>query len=228
MAEHELDGWAELGRTVTDDDRVRHTPPPLVWEDIAASIAGDETQIVAPDENDPEVVSDEVVPPEAVVDLNAERQHRAPAEIRRKRRNLLLAGAASVLVFLIGLSLLTGIGNEPDITTFVADVNNAELPEEFEGTATAIVAIDDAPMLEIEFSGDLPNNDPVEVWLFNADLTEMRSLGIVPPDASEWSADWPSDLDPAEYATVDLSIEPANGDPAHSGRSILRGQLILS
>jgi hypothetical protein len=35
----------------------------------------------------------------------------------------------------------------------------------------------------------------------------------------------PADLDPDTYSVVDISIEPRDGDDAHSGRSILRGQL---
>ena len=229
MAEQELREWAELSRSITDEDRMRHTPPPMIWDNIATAIAADTTvpnNVEGLADAEPSV--DEIVPPEAVIDLSAARERRAPAEARRRRRNLMLAGAASVLVFLVGLSLLTGIGEDPDVTTFVADVSNAELPEAFDGTATATVAVDDAPMLEIAFAGDLPVDEPVELWLIKPDLSDMRSLGIVNPGSDSWSGEWPADLDPAEYSLVDLSIEPNDGDPTHSGRSILRGQLTLT
>ena len=35
----------------------------------------------------------------------------------------------------------------------------------------------------------------------------------------------PAELDPDVYSIVDISIEPRDGDAAHSGRSILRGTL---
>jgi hypothetical protein len=35
----------------------------------------------------------------------------------------------------------------------------------------------------------------------------------------------PADLDPDTYTVVDISIEPRDGDEAHSGRSVLRGEL---
>ncbi len=229
MAEQELREWAELSRSITDDDRIRHTPPPMVWDNIAAALAADaDVPSTAEGLTFADPIADEIVPPEAVIDLSAARERRAPVEERRRRRNLVLAGAASVLVFLVGLSLLTGIGEDPDVTTFVADVNNAELPEPFDGTATAIVAVDEAPMLEIAFAGELPSDEPVELWLIKPDLSDMRSLGIVNPGSDSWSGEWPADLDPAEYSLVDLSIEPADGDPTHSGRSILRGQLTLT
>jgi len=229
MAEQQLREWAELSRSITDEDRIRHTPPSMIWDNIASAIAADTTvpnNVEGLADAEPSV--DEIVPPEAVIDLSAERQRRAPAEARRRRRNLLLTGAASVLVFLVGLSLLTGIGEDPDVTTFVADVSNTELPEAFDGTATATVAVNDAPMLEIAFAGDLPVDEPVELWLIKPDLSDMRSLGIVNPGSDSWSGEWPADLDPAEYSLVDLSIEPNDGDPTHSGRSILRGQLTLT
>lgn len=228
MPDQELHEWAELSRSITEDDRVRHTPPPQIWDNIAATIAADTP---VPDNVEgityADPIVDEVVPPESVIDLTAARERRAPAEARRRRRTLVLAGAASVLVFLLGLSLLTGVNQDP-VTTFVADVSNSELPEAFDGTATATVALDDAPMLEIAFAGDLPGDEPVELWLIKPDLSDMRSLGIVQPGSDSWSGDWPADLDPNEYTLVDLSIEPADGDPTHSGRSILRGELTLT
>ena len=51
----------------------------------------------------------------------------------------------------------------------------------------------------------------------------MVSLGVVQSGDTQW--DWPTGIDPNEYSLVDLSIEPDDGDPTHSGRSILRGEL---
>ena len=53
----------------------------------------------------------------------------------------------------------------------------------------------------------------------------MRSLGLL-DDAGEYAI--PADIDLSEFSVVDVSIEPDDGDPTHSGRSILRGTLVAT
>lgn len=229
MDDQEFSDWKELAESITDADRVRHSPPSQVWDNIQAAVADTNTERVDTELDKIALAeADEDVPHEDVIDLNAALGERAPATARKRRRHMILAAAASVLALLIGLSLLD-IGAEP-VETLVADITNEALPEAFTGTATATVELDDAPILEIRFDDALPTDEPVELWVIKTDpvagdIVDMRSLGIVDPDATSWSGDWPSDLDPAEYSVVDLSIEPDDGDPAHSGRSILRGAL---
>ncbi len=52
----------------------------------------------------------------------------------------------------------------------------------------------------------------------------MVSLGAV--DGSGRLA-IPRGIDPTVYRVVDVSIEPADGVPTHSGRSVLRGTMPL-
>jgi len=222
MADHEVREWAALSRAVSEADRVRHTPPPEIWDNIAASIATDADVGDLADETDP------TIPSEAIIDLNAQREARAPASRRSHRRGLLLAGAASALLFVLAFSFLTG-GDpdddlDPNTITFVAEATNAELGEAFDGAATATVNVDDSPTLEIMFDGALPEDEPVELWLIKPDLSDMYSLGVVEPGDTVW--DWPAGIDPNLYTLVNLSIEPDDGDPTHSGRSILQGALV--
>ena len=226
MTDIELQEWAELGRSITEIDRVRHAPPSGVWDNIAAAIEAGDSRTSTTAIAQTSVIGTEIEPADAVINLAAERGRRAPAANRRRHRAFLLAGAASVLVFVLGLSLFN---TDEQPVTFVAEVTNAGMPEEFAGTAEAIVAVDDSPMLEITFAGDLPNSEPVELWVIKPDsegnIVDMRSLGIVQPGDRSWV--WPADLDPNEYSLVDLSIEPDDGVETHSGRSILRGRLTL-
>lgn len=84
------------------------------------------------------------------------------------------------------------------------------------------IAIVDAALPAPEAGADL------EVWLIRPDeegnVADLVSLGVVDPD-DPGSLDVPSGYDPADYFVVDISVEPRDGDPAHSGRSILRGPL---
>lgn len=65
-----------------------------------------------------------------------------------------------------------------------------------------------------------------EVWLIRIDGSGLISIGYLA--GSEGRFDVPPGLDLADYALVDVSAERDDGDPAHSGDSIVRGQLQLS
>lgn len=62
-----------------------------------------------------------------------------------------------------------------------------------------------------------------EVWLITSDTTELVSLDI--RDGGEGNFPVPVGIDTDGYDLVDISAEPVDGNPAHSGDSIVRGQL---
>lgn len=84
------------------------------------------------------------------------------------------------------------------------------------------IEIVDAALPAPEAGADL------EVWLIQPDdegnVADLVSLGVVDPD-DPGSLTVPSGYDPDIYFVVDISVEPRDGDPTHSGRSILRGPL---
>ncbi|MEO5832976.1 MAG: anti-sigma factor [Nakamurella sp.] len=59
-----------------------------------------------------------------------------------------------------------------------------------------------------------------EVWLFGND-GKMIALGTLQAGKGQFSV--PAGIDTTEYRTVDVSDEPADGNPAHSGISVARG-----
>lgn len=185
MPERELHEWTELSASITDDDRIRHVPPP----DLLGRILD-------------------------AVDLDGSQSNKTD------RRHLVLASIAAAMVLVIGFSLFTS--GDPS-ETFVAEATNVDLPEVFEGTATATLTSGDTWTLSIDVAGTLPASEPIEVWLIKPDLSDMVSLGTIAAGQTEWT--WPAGYPPTEYTLVDLSIEPNDGDTTHSGRSILRGEL---
>ena len=225
MNDPELMKWASLSHSITETDRVRHTPPPGLLDNILAALeddaSGSATGPGATRETDATIATrgnrDQN---KTVIDLDQRRSSRAPSTVRHRRRQLLLTGVAAGIALVIGLSLFSDDDTAP---TFVAEATNNDLPEAFDGAATATVSVDDSPTLVLEFSDELPTEDPVELWLIKPDLSDMVSLGLIQPGDTEW--DWPTGVDPNEYSLVDLSIEPDDGVPTHSGRSILRGEL---
>lgn len=204
MPEDELRHWIELSRSVTTADRERHDPPEDLWGRIAAQLDVDDS-----------IEADPL--PASVIDMEQARTRRAPQAIRRHRRRLGVAVAAAAVVALVGLSALTT--RDDAKTTFVAEATNATLPEPYDGSATASIT---NGALEISFSASLPDEEPLELWLIKPDLSAMVSLGLLD---DQGSYEIPAGIDPSEYSLVDVSVEPDDGDPTHSRRSILRGEL---
>jgi hypothetical protein len=77
-------------------------------------------------------------------------------------------------------------------------------------------------VLQVEAEGLDAGDGFLEVWVIDPEVTKLVSLGPSRPDGSY---DLPSGLDPEEFPVVDVSVEPLDGDPAHSGDSVLRGTL---
>ncbi|WP_150306719.1 anti-sigma factor [Planctomonas psychrotolerans] len=77
--------------------------------------------------------------------------------------------------------------------------------------------------IDITVSSEIPENAIREVWLISSDLTRLVSIGMLSGDAG--SFDIPPEIDLVEYAVVDVSAEPLDGDPGHSSDSIVRGVL---
>ena len=58
--------------------------------------------------------------------------------------------------------------------------------------------------------------------MIDPEVSQLVSLG---PLREDGLYDLPAGLDPEAFPIVDVSVEPIDGDPTHSGDSLLRGQL---
>ena len=219
-----LANLSEIAASITTEDRERTAPPPDIW-------AGISNELFAPVDSAETAAHNSDAAEANLIDLRTERSTReqvsAPpkadlSEPGSSRSPLLLVAAAIIGLLVIGGAAVAFISGDSN-PVYAADISNADLPELYEGTASA--EIDDARTLMIEFDSELPTDEPVELWLIRPDLSDMVSLGIVEPGDSSWTV--PEGIDPADYSLVDLSIEPDDGDETHSGRSILRGELTL-
>ncbi len=187
-------------RTVTADDTAV-APPARVWDAVAAELgldgsASPQTDGVA-----------------TVVALT-----------RPQRRTALLVAAAALVGVLVG-SVVTGLvlAGGDDGGGVVASADLAALPEHQGTGAAEVVGTGDNRELRLDVTGLTTGDGFYEVWLLGADGKRLVSLGLL--DGSTASFPLPSQVDLADFPVVDVSLEPADGNPAHSGDSIVRGTL---
>jgi anti-sigma-K factor RskA len=143
----------------------------------------------------------------------------------RGRRVLSLALAAAIAL-LVGIGLgfgLDRLGRQQQTVLWTAQLQalpaysgssgEALVEEDANGNKTLVVTLDPSR----------PIDGSEEVWLIARGSTKMQSLGHLTPSNNRFNI--PADLDPRQFPVVDVSQEPPDGDPRHSGDSIVRGTL---
>jgi hypothetical protein len=185
-------------------------PPPDIWDAIAAETG---------------VASAETMPPTA--DTASARAEPAPVvPLRRGAPAPWWLGAAAVLLVVLvvaigALAIATGDGAEEQVAAADLDV----LVESAARGAASLVRISDGGelVLVLDVEGLEPIDGYYEVWLLTPEVDGLVSLG---PLRTDGRYELPPGLDHTLFSVVDVSIEPHDGDPNHSGNSILRGGLI--
>ncbi len=196
-----------LLRSLSPDDLETVEPPPHIWQGIEAAMVNERT-----------------IPP---VDL---------LEYRRRRMRRLTAVAATLVVVVgFGAFLFSRVG-EPDgqiVAAATLQFDEANFDPLGAGAAATVSLVDDEGSYRLAFDqADLPQklseSADLELWLIEPDADgqpqNLRSLGLINAD-DLGAVVIPADVDPAKFRVVDISVEPRDGDAAHSGRSILRGPL---
>jgi Anti-sigma-K factor rskA len=158
-----------------------------------------------------------------------------PSGARRRRGLFLrpLAAGAAALVLLgagIGAGLLLSGGEDDAPGGPETEPLRVELdPVGGRGRGAAGTArLEPRPggRATVELAGLRPSGDRdfYELWLLGDD-GELVSLGSVRvPDSGRAELDVELPVDPARFRYLDVSREPADGDPSHSTISVLRGQ----
>jgi hypothetical protein len=144
-------------------------------------------------------------------------------ELRPRRSTRVLLAVAASLVLGAGIgagvtALAQRDGGEAVTATDLASLEGSDA----EGSAE-VVARGGGSVLEVQLDAPEQTDGYYEVWLIEPDIERMIPVGIV--QAGTTSLDLPAGVDLAEYPIVDVSVEPLDGDPAHSGVSVARGVL---
>lgn len=223
---------ATLARSGSPLEHPLDAPAPAVWGSISRTLglAGD--VVPAPFETAPfEAAStdaaSEVTAPTAPLSAGPSvRSHRAP----RRRRRLaapLLAGALALVVaagaILVATTVLAPKTVAPQ-PTVLAEARLKALPDWTGSSGEAVIektGSERQVVVTMTESRSTPGYR--EVWLISTDLTKLISVGVLA--GSEGRFTIPSDVNLADYPIVDVSSEKPDGNPAHSGDSIVRGTL---
>jgi hypothetical protein len=141
----------------------------------------------------------------------------ARAARRRTSRAYALVAAAAVLVAAV-IAAISLSGGGSDTTTKVAlePVASSDARGSVQMRSTA-----DGQKMKVATDLDaVPADHFYEVWLLDRASGQMLAVGVLPPDGQgEFVL---SDQILGRYDTVDISLQPDNGDPTHSQDSVLR------
>lgn len=221
------------------------TPDPVVWSRISRELgfAADVTPAPFP-AGGAEHPSSEAVPGSADSAVSGSPLSRLPlpgavrhdsadgrsasgasAPRRAKRRRwvgpVLIVASAALLVG--GIS--TAVVFQQGAPTVLAEVALDPLPEWVGASGDATVQQDSAGRRDLVVTASVPSgtNGYREVWLISADLSGLVSLGVL--DGITGTFAIPAGVNLDEFPIVDVSEELVDGDPGHSGDSIVRGSL---
>ena len=144
---------------------------------------------------------------------------------RRRSRRLLpvMSAAAAVLLVASGAAVWWALRPTPATLSASAALDafpnwptaggEAVLEQNPNGSRTVTVTLD-APAAQDAFR---------EAWLIKSDASDLVSLGVL--RGSSATFDVPAGIDLSQFDLVDVSQEAYDGDPTHSGDSIVRGKL---
>lgn len=182
-------------------------PPTRVWarisEELALGSAQPQTSAV-------------------VTELHRPRDRRGG---RPSRRAIVALSAAAAVALVAGGVGAAWIALRPAPVTVLASASLQAFPAWVGSTGEAVVEEEPGGGRVIALTLDTPADltGYREVWLMNSDASQLVSLGVV--DGTSGTFTIPDGLDLSRYDVVDVSSEPYNGNPAHSGDSILRGHI---
>ncbi len=207
---------AVVGRSTIDAGELLE-PSPRVWEAIQRDIAEIEA-----DADADAVAADETGTASDEADESAQSSGARVTPLRRRLWVPLAAAAAALVIAVAG-----GVwwASRPAPVTVLASATLDAFPDWPDATASATVEElpDGERVVEVDLEAPLPDDGYRELWLISSEGDALVSLGIL--DGTRGTFAIPADVDLSRFSLVDISQEHFDGDPGHSGDSIVRGEL---
>jgi hypothetical protein len=187
-------------------------PPPRVWDAIAAATGVSATprtevaqQTASPDVDRAEERDADVLP------------------FRSRRRRALLVAAAVVAGAVVGAGAVAVLQDRDGGEAVTSVALDPLADNDASGRAEVVVREDGSRVVEVELDAPALDAEYYELWLIDREVVGMVNLGVVRPGTQ--TVELPADLDLGQFPLVDVSVEPLDGDPTHSGVSVARGEL---
>jgi len=156
-----------------------------------------------------------------VTRLDARRERRGSA----RRLAVAITASAAAAAIVAGGVLWWAAGEPGGATQVIASAQLAALPDWSGSSGQASIAESANGERVLTVSLDALADDAVvrEVWLLTENVDGLISLGWLAGAEGEFVV--PASVDLTKFSVVDISAEPLDGDPTHSGDSIVRGSL---
>lgn len=148
----------------------------------------------------------------------------AVTALPRRRRWVLPVAAAAAGVLALGVGAAWS-ALSPAPATILASATLDAFPDWPDASGSAVVqkTAEGSRIIDVSVAVPAGEDGFREVWLIDPDTLQLVSLGIVEGESGTFTI--PAGLDLTRFSVVDISEEPFDGDPTHSGDSIVRGQL---
>jgi hypothetical protein len=214
---------ASIGRTARGVEIVQ--PPATVWNGIHAELGlSDELADVPRQRTSINPVLDVAdVPGASTKDLpTADQQDAVVTAVPQRPVTRWWLVAAALVIGVAAGSVGSTLLSPSDDPKVLAEAELEPFPEwTASGSARVEENADGSRAVVVDLSA--PGGGLREVWLIDPDTSGLISLGLLSGDSGTFTI--PADLDLTRYSVVDVSDEPDDGNPAHSGASIVRGPL---
>ncbi|GAA1980578.1 anti-sigma factor [Microbacterium pumilum] len=220
----EMTRTVRIARSTLGEDALE-SPPDRVWASISAELGLSSTSEAGGDDvSESDEPSDE---PRASADGGVTETSARPERRRRVIRAIWVLAASLVLIAGVALGTTWAVTSrlaptpiaEASLDAFpahVGAVGTADVEQRRDGSRTLVVTLE---------TDDVPDTYR-EVWLIRNDAAALISLGVL--DGDQGTFPIPDGVDLTDYSLVDISVEHIDGDPAHSGDSIVRGKLTFA
>jgi anti-sigma-K factor RskA len=175
---------------------------------------------------DSDVPADLEQPPPQVWGRIADELNLQPRRAHPRRAAAVLVAAAAVVGILVGSGVTWVATRQPAPTVVVAQAQLDPLSAP-RASGTAVVRRNAGAQRElvVQVTGLDPTPGTFfEVWLLDKGANRLVSLGVLQAGRTGTFVIPPS-LDLSQYPVVDVSLQPLDGNPEHSGDSLVRGTL---
>lgn len=233
----QLVGATAIGRTALDFGPLVE-PSPRVWAaihdelglsaDVAPAAADTRIRALHDTDADPTLPSRSL--PTTPFANSTDRAGLRQFAVARLPRRALVGIAAAVVGLIsvggaIGWQSLTAPRDLPPQAQVLAKATLDAFPSWAGATGTAVVEKLPGATRELRVAVEAPaeGEEFREVWLITSDASDLVSLGVLEGATGTFAI--PDGIDLGEYQLVDVSQEARDGNPAHSGDSIMRGAL---